>query len=369
MRVLMAAPFDANGRYQGGISSVANTMMMHQATLATCGLDICKFNTCRINRSAGTDATIGLDNIKNSVLLYTTICSAIKDSKAEVLYYHSSLGLALLKDLLVIRHAKRKTGIKTAIHIHYAEYDNIMTGNGVIDGLILKILKDDVDEVVFLSKATMESFIEHGLVRGKCNVIYNFTTLDVKTPPKELIHQDNHPMKLLFVGDIGDRKGFFDLAEVMKDLNDTDIELHVCGAPRNSESKEKFTAYQERLGKKLIFHGFVTGDEKEQIFTDADILVLPSYGEGLPMVIMEALSAGCAVISTNVGSIPEIIQADNGILIQPGDKEALKKAIRKLAENEDSLKKIQSHNIEYAKIYTCDNFIGKINEVCRKEHR
>ena len=121
MKVLMAAPFEANGRYRGGIGSVANTIMDHAKDLRANGLDVIEFNTCAIDRQIGSDASIGLDNIKNSLILYSTICSAVYESDAEVLYYHSSIKIALLKDLLVLRHAKRKTGIKTVIHIHFAE--------------------------------------------------------------------------------------------------------------------------------------------------------------------------------------------------------------------------------------------------------
>lgn len=366
MKVLMAAPFEANGRYRGGIGSVANTIMDHDKDLRANGLDVIEFNTCAIDRQIGSDASIGLDNIKNSLILYSTICSAVYESDAEVLYYHSSVKIALLKDLLVLRHAKRKTGIKTVIHIHFAEYQKIMSGNRLIDGMILEILKKDVDEVVFLSKGTMESFIEHGLAREKCNVIYNFSTLDIGVECMPQLHQDGAPVKFLFIGSICKRKGFFDLADVMSSFNEENIQLHVCGATSNQEAEEHFAALQETLGEKLVFHGFVSGDERERVYRDADALVLPSYGEGLPMVIMEAFSAGCAVISTDVGAIPEIVEKKNGIIIHPGDKDALKQAIKTLIENSKQLKQIQEYNIACARDYTCEKFIEKLNAVCRK---
>ena len=366
MKVLMAAPFDANGRYRGGIGSVANTVMTHEKDLRVNDLDIIEFNTCAIKRPIGSDASIGLDNIKNSLILYSTICRAVKESNAEVLYYHSSVKIALLKDLLVLRHAKRKTGIKIIIHIHFAEYQTIMTGNRLLDGLILETLKKDVDEVVFLSKGTMESFIEQGLARERCNVIYNFSTLDIDTECKPQLHEDGTPVKLLFIGAICKRKGFFDLEDVMNSLKTEEIQLHVCGETDNQEADQHFTALRENLGEKLVFHGFVSGAERERVYREADILVLPSYGEGLPMVIMEAFSAGCAVISTDVGAIPEIVKKENGIIIHPGDKDALKQAIQTLTGDSQLLKKIQECNITCARKYTCEKFIENLSAVCRK---
>lgn len=366
MKVLMAAPFETNGRYRGGIGSVANTIMDHDKALKANSLDVIEFNTCAIDRQIGSDASIGLDNIKNSLILYSTICSAVNESDAEVLYYHSSVKIALLKDLLVLRHAKRKTGIKTVIHIHFAEYQKIMTGNRLVDVIILEILKKDVDEVVFLSKGTMESFIEHGLAREKCNVIYNFSTLDIKSGCKPKLHQDGAPVKFLFIGAICKRKGFFDLADVMSSFKEDNIQLHVCGATSNQEAEEHFAELWETLGEKLVFHGFVSGDERERVYKDADILILPSYGEGLPMVIMEAFSAGCAVISTDVGAIPEIVKKENGIIIHPGDKDALKQAMQTLIEDYQTLKLMQEYNINCARDYTCEKFIEKLSAVCRK---
>ena len=152
----------------------------------------------------------------------------------------------------------------------------------------------------------------------------------------------------------------------MNSLKTDDIQLHVFGETDNQEADQHFTALRENLGEKLVFHGFVSGAERERVYREADILVLPSYGEGLPMVIMEAFSAGCAVISTDVGAIPEIVKKENGIIIHPGDKDALKQAIQTLTGDSQLLKKIQECNITCARKYTCEKFIENLSAVCRK---
>jgi len=59
----------------------------------------------------------------------------------------------------------------------------------------------------------------------------------------------------------------------------------------------------------------------------ADVLVLPSYSEGYPNVLVEALACGCPIVATHVGGIAEIVAFDTGILIPPRDSEALAKAV------------------------------------------
>lgn len=365
MKILMAAPFEANGRYKGGIGSVVNNILLQKKILEECGLEIVQFNTCKVERTAGSDASLNIDNIKNTILLYNSISKSILKCMPDVLYYHSSIRYALLKDLLILRHAKIKTRVKTVIHIHFADYKKIMTGNYMVDKLILDILKNYVDEIVFLSKTTMNSFIEHGIESSKCSVIYNFNTLTLNNNIEIVKHKDKR-IRLLFVGTIGKRKGFFDLVEALQKIDENKYELHVCGEAANEESKREFEKSKEKLGKNLVFHGFVSGVEKDSIYKNSDIMILPSYGEGLPMVIFEAFSASCVVISTNVGAIPEIVRDENGRIIEPGDIEALAKAIIFYIDNSDELLKTQHINYLYSKEFTCQEFIKKIASVCHK---
>ena len=68
--------------------------------------------------------------------------------------------------------------------------------------------------------------------------------------------------------------------------------------------------------------------KKQNVWTGEDVYILPSYNEGLPIAILEAMSYKHPVISTPVGGIPEVIQTkENGMLVQPGNKEEIAKAI------------------------------------------
>ena len=83
------------------------------------------------------------------------------------------------------------------------------------------------------------------------------------------------------------------------------------------EDKEKFFKEVDRLKvrDKCEFVGEVIGKERFKYFASADLFVLPSYSEGLPVAIIEAMSFGLPIISTRVGAIPEVVKPENGILL------------------------------------------------------
>lgn len=366
MKVLMAAPYEVKGRYQGGISSIVNAVLERIDYLEENNLEIIKYETCRVERSEKSDERFNMSNLKNCVAIYSSLWREVKDHNPQVLYFHSSVRFALLKDLLAICHAKKKTGVKTVIHIHFAEYEKIMTGKKLFDNLILNILKKYIDKVVFLSKKTAEEFIAHGIEKSKTSVIYNFSTVEYTHSEQEsAIRSIDKKCRFLFVGSIDKRKGICDFLDCLKQIHEP-YEFHICGRYRDDDVKDEVKEDIQLLGASVIEHGYVSGEEKKNIYLNSDVLVLPSYAEGLPMVIMEAYHAGCAIISTSVGAIPEIVGKSNGFIIEPGNKEQLLNAIKTLIQDHQLLCQMKKINIGVARNFTLEKFTHDIASVCKE---
>ncbi len=361
MKIMMAAPYNVNGRYSGGIASIANTVLKNKDVLDD---EIIKFETCRINRKNTKDASISIVNIKNSLCMYKDIIKEIKKHNPDVLYFHTSVKLALLKDLLVIRHAKRKTNISTVAHIHFADYKKIMTSNKFLNRMILSLLRKYVDHVVFLSKKTKKEFIKHGLNQKRCSVIYNFSSIECSRD--DIIRKHNSLRELVFIGSIDKRKGVFDLFDALDSIDDKNIILNICGSCLTEEDEECFEKYLSNHNSNVIYHGYVDEIKRKDVLLKSDVLVLPSYGEGFPMVIMEAYSTGCMVISTNVGAIPEILNESNGFIISPGNVKALGECIESsINMSDDEIKKIQINNYDVSQKYSLNKFLEMMVLVCR----
>lgn len=102
---------------------------------------------------------------------------------------------------------------------------------------------------------------------------------------------------------------------------------------------------------RLVYHGAIHDEKKiQKILRDADVLVCPSWSEGMPTVILEAMASGCAVIASDVGAVNEQVDSDNGILIEPGNKNQLKEAmIIMLNMDEENLLEMKKMSVDRIK--------------------
>lgn len=145
---------------------------------------------------------------------------------------------------------------------------------------------------------------------------------------------------LFFAGRLILEKGILYLTEAVNELIDENknIYLFIAGVgPLFDDIKSKYLK-----SKNIILLNQIEYDEVMNFLSQTDIVVIPSYyPEGLPTLILEAGANYCPVISTPKGGAKEIISDDNyGIIIEPKNKEEIKKAIRFLTENTDIRKKI-----------------------------
>ena len=138
----------------------------------------------------------------------------------------------------------------------------------------------------------------------------------------------------LTIGNLSINKGTPDIIAALKLLKGEGIKINWVFVGRGNLQQFRELAAQNGVAENVHFAGEVSELEKWQFLQHASFFCLPSYAEGQPISIIEAMYCGLAVISTKVGSIPEMITEDvNGKLVGPGDTQALKNAILFLARN------------------------------------
>lgn len=171
----------------------------------------------------------------------------------------------------------------------------------------------------------------------------------------------------IFVGRFERRKGIIELSKAIKQLKVNQFEFHFIGyVPENEKVKSS----------NIHYWGALSDVEKiKKLYQQSDVLVCPSYSEGMPTVILEAMASGLAVIASNVGAVSEQVSDKNGILIAPGNTDQLKNALLKfigmpekelLQMKESSIAKIQNHFLWNTII---KNTISEIQQVADKKRQ
>jgi glycosyltransferase involved in cell wall biosynthesis len=194
------------------------------------------------------------------------------------------------------------------------------------------------DRVVAVSKPIWHSLWKSGICGDRLSHISNGVNLALYTAALSAPAPDIRAAGRLtmgFIGRIVEGKGvgqFFQAAsQVLQRFPNT--VFYLIGSGPLQAPLEKL-AKDSNLSGRIVFTG--TREDMPSVYAALDTVVLPSLREGLPMTILEALAAKCAVIATEVGGIPTVIRhGETGLLIPPGDAVALERAMLQLAENPD----------------------------------
>ncbi len=143
------------------------------------------------------------------------------------------------------------------------------------------------------------------------------------------------------------------------------IRLDIFGGGGDEERLEKSAAVMNLLNTGVFFHGIQTHDKIAQAMSQSDALIMNSRREGLPCVILEAMSCGLPIVSTDVGGISEWVTTDVGILFQSEDAPVLENAITELMrkKNDFSPENIRSKIIQMCS-YEKVGFL--LNDIYRK---
>lgn len=142
------------------------------------------------------------------------------------------------------------------------------------------------------------------------------------------------PFVVLFLGRLEQDKGVFDLVAAFAAAfaDDAEVVLHI-GGDGDSAGVEKL-ARDLGLAERVRLLGWLEGAAKREALAAASMFVLPSYVEGLPIAMLEAMHCSVPVITCPVGSIPEVVSdGRDALLVPPGDVQALARAMRRLRDD------------------------------------
>lgn len=155
---------------------------------------------------------------------------------------------------------------------------------------------------------------------------------------------------LLYAGYLDRRKGLYELLDAFAQAGfGKKIKLILCGDGSQKESLKKY-AVEKNINNSVIMPGMIDPEEMNRWMQASDVFVLPSYSEGMPNVVMEAMACGIPVVATAVGGLPEAVgNCRAAILVPPKNIAALKEALVKVLNDHELRVKMKSDAIKRAK--------------------
>jgi glycosyltransferase involved in cell wall biosynthesis len=169
-------------------------------------------------------------------------------------------------------------------------------------------------------------------------------------------HDINNKIKILFIGEINQRKGIKQILEAAKILSDQNFEFNLIGLGMSNHS-ELYKPYK----KYVNFLGLVSFETLLGQLKSNDVFIFPSLGEGFGLVLLEALSSGLPVICSRNCAGPDLIEdGKNGFLIDAGDTSALVDRILWFESNRDKLPEMSQYARQSSLKYTWETYEKKV---------
>jgi glycosyltransferase involved in cell wall biosynthesis len=335
--------------HRGGIAAVINTYSQYFPT----------FKFVSTFKPIKYKAEMVLHFLKGTISLIKTLNS---DKEISIVHIHGAAKGSVLRKYVIFLISKNIYNKKVIYHSHGSEFKKFYTSSPGILKKLIKNFLNSVDLVICLS-TQWKIFFEENFDVKELVVLENIVNRPVITGKNE-----RQILSVLFLGYIGKRKGIYDLLDVIID-NKTHLDecMQLIIGGNGEVDKLKNIIDNNNLQSIVKYAGWVSGELKQSVLNEADIYILPSYNEGLPISILEAMSYNLPVISTPVGGITEVVHHNiNGFIIDPGDKSGLFNALNVLIQQPQLIKSMGNKSTEIVGPYYAENVIPKLESIYKK---
>lgn len=277
-------------------------------------------------------------------------------NKPDIVHVHSSFGPSFYRKIPFIYMACLR-GVPVVNHIHGAEFDT------------------------FYRKASEQKKRRIRKVYGKCRMLIALSeewkrNLEAVVSPERItvienyckipdLPEDGKKRQILFLGEIGRRKGCYDIPEIYGKVLEKEegVPLIMAGDGELAEVRELFA--RKDLLKSVSFPGWVRGADKDRLLKESGIFLFPTYYEGMPVAVLEAMAYGMAIVTTKVGGIPQLLENGvSGYLCEPGDAAELAGRVLELLADEDKRKQMGGKARQKAIAdYSMESHINKLMDL------
>lgn len=291
-----------------------------------------------------------------TIKAYITFVITLIFWNPSIVHVHSSFGGSFYRKLPFIVTA-RWFNKPIVNHIHGSYYDEFYFNASESKKKRVTKTYNRCSAIVVLSEGAKE--IVSKITETPIYVIPNYGVIQ-----DNIINNNRDAYQVLFLGFITEKKGCFDIPYILSKVRKEIPNVHfiLAGAGKIDELKSKI---DEDCKKSIKFPGWVKNEDKDKLFRESNLFLLPSYSEGMPMSVLEAMGYGLPIVASNVGGVSTIVKDNvNGFVINPGNIEEFSQRIIEILINKDIKKKFSLASKEIIKNeYSKEKHISKIEKV------
>lgn len=300
-----------------------------------------------------------LDKAATAAIALLRVLALAARGRLALVHAHSASRASFLRKSMFLA-VGRAVGAPTLFHLHGSEFHLFMEREAgpVLRWWIRRTLERS--SAVIVLAPTWQRIIRRIAPGARIMVVPNPVELcpDTSDPGPGESH------RVLFLGLIELRKGVFDLVAAVARLATEfpDLKLAVAGAGQLHRLRQ--VAAMHGVTSRLEILGWITPEQRAQELKRAAVLALPSYNEGLPMALLEAMAAGRPVVTTHVGGIPDVVHHEQeGLLVEAGDIAGLTAALGRLMRDGDLRQRLGRQARLSARAYSVDMVLERVSQI------
>lgn len=332
MKVLFCSPFlNSDKVAKGGINQWGQYIVSYWKEYARDTVDLIPVSFDRHHQVCESRSAIGgfVHGVKDLLAPMREAMGKAVRYRPDLVHICTSGGQGALRDLALIAMAKL-LGAKVAIHLHFGRIPQLVLGN-TLEWKLLRLAIGKADAAIAMNQSTLKALRSCGFK----NACYLPNPLDVSVLREIKALEasvERTPRRLVFVGHVFRSKGVFEAVEACKGMDGVTLRL-VGKCPEPIKAELRKIAGTGDGADWLEFTGEVSHRQVIEELLQADVFVFPSYSEGFPNVVLEAMACGCPIAASNVGAIPEMLDVDGdacGMCYEPRSVEEVRRAVSKL---------------------------------------
>ena len=245
----------------------------------------------------------------------------------DLIHIHLAHGMSFYRKLVIVLIGVLRRDL-IFVHLHGSEFEEFYMQGGRLQKKLISWMFNHVNVLLVLSKK-WKTFAQN-ICDNNIFILYNGADPEQYKPN---ICETNK-VNILFMGVLGSRKGSYDLINAFLLIYEKFPKVRLILGGDGEVEKTRSMVRENSIDDRVKLKGWLSGQDKIDAFREADIYILPSYNEGLPVSILEAMAAGLPIIATPVGGIPEaVLDEVNGYLVTPGDIHSISRALDRLCSD------------------------------------